>query len=88
MCRAAKKRSNVRKSGENKRPKHIGLFKDAEDKKECFFHDLGSVQKIQTRSQVRVGFWAIHLESPSAALAKASEFTEQCGKAAVVTSAL
>ena len=51
-------------------------LKEAKDKgKDC--NDLGSMQKIQTRSQIRLDLRAIHLKSPTASLADALERTEQ-----------
>ena len=52
-------------------------------------HDLSSVQQIQTRPQERLALWAIHLKSPTAALANAVERAEQkCGMASSATSEL
>ena len=45
-------------------------LEEVEDKR-IVGYDLGSVQKIQTRSPVRVGLWAFHLKSPTAALTDA-----------------
>ena len=59
-----------------KRPKHLGLLKKQQPNG-IDSSDLGSVQKIPTRSQIRLDLWAIHLKSPPAALAKALECTEQ-----------
>ena len=56
---------NLKKSGENKKAKKLWSLKKAKDKG-TDFHDLGSVQKIQTRSQVKLGFWAIHMKSLTA----------------------
>ena len=39
-------------------------------------YDLGSEQLIQTRSQVRLDLWAIHLRSPIAAVGEALRRTE------------
>ena len=60
-------------------------LKEANDKGiDCC--DLGRVQKIQTRSHIMVDPWAIHLKSPTVALASALERTEQtCGMASSAT---
>ena len=58
------------KPGESKKAKALWSLKEAD------FHDLGSVQKIQTRLQLTLDLWAIHLKSPTAALAGALRRTE------------
>ena len=70
------KAAKCKKTLENKRAQALWSLKEAKDKG-TDFHDLGRVQKIQTRSQVRLALWAIHLKSPTAALANALEQTEQ-----------
>ena len=65
-----------KKSGENKNAKALWSLKEAKDKGTDVY-DLGSVQQIQTRFQVRLALWAIHLKSLAAALANALERTEQ-----------
>ena len=59
-----------KKSGEKKKARALWTLKEAKDKG-IDFYDLGSVQKVRTRSQVRLDYWAIHLKSPTAALADA-----------------
>ena len=73
-----------KKSGDHKKVKALWSLKDAKDKGVDFF-DLGSVQKIQTRPQVRLDLWAIHLKSPTAALATALERVGQGESAPSVT---
>ena len=53
-----------RKDGNHRSWVKLWSLKKAKDKG-ANFYDLGSVQKIQTRSQVRLGFWAIHMKSPT-----------------------
>ena len=77
--RAAHSGQTVRNFGENKKTKALLALKEAKDKG-IDVYDLGSVQQIQTRSQLRLALWAIHLKSPTAALADALKHTEQtCG---------
>ena len=64
-----------RKSGEHKKAKALWSFTEAKDKR-IDGYDRGSVQRIQTRSHVRLDLWAVHLKSPTAALANALERTE------------
>ena len=65
-----------------------GFCKEAKDKGTNFY-DLGSVQKIQTRSQVSLDLWAIHMKGPTAALADKLKRTEQkSGLASSATSEL
>ena len=74
-CGELRKAAKCKKSGEHKKTKALWSLKEAKDKGiDCF--DLGSVQKIQTRSQVRLDLCAIRLKSPTAALANALERTE------------
>ena len=68
-----------------RRPRQRRSLTEAKDKG-IDFYDLGSVQKIQARPQVRLDLWTIHPKSPTAALANALEWAEQCGKAPSVTS--
>ena len=49
-----------KKSRENKKAKALWPLKEAKDKG-VDFYDLGSLHKIQTRPQVRLDLWAIHL---------------------------
>ena len=61
-------------------------MKEAKDKG-IDFHDLGSVQQFQTRSQVHLAQWAIHLWSPTSVPADALRRTkEKCGSATVISS--
>ena len=64
--------------GGNNKVRALWSPKEAKDKG-VVFYDLGSVEKILTISQVRIDLQAIHLESPSAVLAKALDCTEQGG---------
>ena len=68
-------------SGENKKAKAVWSLKEAKDKG-IDFYDLGSVQKIQTGSQVRLDLWATQLKTSGAAVAGAPKRTEhKCGSA-------
>ena len=67
---------SVENTAENKKAKALASSEEAKDKG-INFYDLGSVQKIQTRSQVRWDCWSIHLKSPRVALATALERPEQ-----------
>ena len=60
-----KKLEKIKKA---KRAKALWSLKDAKKTKDLIFY-LGSAQKLQTRPQVRTDLWAIHLKSPTAALA-------------------
>ena len=40
-------------------------------------YDAGREKEIKTRAQFRLDIWAIHVRSPTAALAKTSEGLEQ-----------
>ena len=59
---------NVRNLEKIKKAKALWSLKDAKKTKDLIFY-LGSAQKLQTRPQVRTDLWAIHLKSPTAALA-------------------
>ena len=74
-----------KKSGENKKAKALWVLKAARDKG-CDCHDAGHAKKIQTRSQVRLDLWTIHLQSPTAAVAKTLEGLEQDKRVPSVTS--
>ena len=49
------------KAEENEKARALWSFQEATDKGPDVY-DLGSVQKINTRSHVRLGLWAIHPE--------------------------
>ena len=50
-----------KKCGENKKTRALWSLKEAKD--DGKIHDLESLQKIHTRSQLRLALWAIHLKS-------------------------
>ena len=64
------------KSWENKKAMALWTLKEAKDKGRNVY-DLGTVQKIQTTSHVRLDPWAIVLKSPTAALADVLKRTEE-----------
>ena len=79
VCRTAPSGQNVRNLEKNKKAKALWSF-DRSNVKGIDFYDLGSVQEIQTRSQVSLDLWAIHLKSRTAALADAdAREVEQVG---------
>ena len=51
-------------------------MKEANDKG-VDYYDTNHQQEFETRAQFRLNLWAIHLKSPTAALAKALECLEQ-----------
>ena len=73
--------AKCKKCGENKEAKALWLLTKVKDTG-MDVYDLGSVQKIQARPlHVRLDLWAIHLKSPTAALADAVKRT---GRSAMV----
>ena len=81
--RSDQQAATCKKSGDLEKTKALWSWKEAKDEGTDFW-DLGSVQPIQTRSQVRWDLWGMHLKSPTAALADAVSDTEDgAGRAAV-----
>ena len=64
-CVVLHKAVKCKTSRESKKARALWALAEAKDKGKDVY-DLGSVQKIQTRSQVRLYLWATHLKSPMA----------------------
>ena len=85
LTKGCTKRSSVRNLEENKKAKALRCLNGARDKGIDVSH-VGHAKKIQARSKVKLDLWAIHLKSPTAALATALEGLEQSEGVSSVTS--
>ena len=74
-CKELHKAVKCKKSRENKKARALWSLKDAKRQRNRFLRSWQCAEDY-TRSQVRLDLWAIHLKSPTAALADALRRTE------------